>query len=134
LWCLAEGALAIEMAPGARDPQMSYLLLPPVWVGEGGVIVDAPRSIGLSTTRKSLMLHLPAHRFFAIAQDEPLIWRWVAKVQKQNFERAMRMVDALMNRSSEARIAAVLMQLGGRLGQDALAPRVLDITQGTDPG
>lgn len=122
------------MAPGARDPQMSYLLLPPVWVGEGGVIVDAPRSIGLSTTRKSLMLHLPAHRFFAIAQDEPLIWRWVAKVQKQNFERAMRMVDALMNRSSEARIAAVLMQLGGRLGQDALAPRVLDITQGTDPG
>lgn len=39
------------------------------------------------------------------------------------------MVDALMNRSSEARVAAVLMQLGGRLGQDAKTPRVLDITQ-----
>lgn len=129
LWCLAEGALALEMAPGTRDPQMSYLLLPPVWVGEGGVIADAPRSVGLSTTRRSVMLHLPAYRFFTIAEDEPLIWRWVAKVQKQNFERAMRMVDALMNRSSEARVAAVLMQLGGRLGQDALAPRVLDITQ-----
>lgn len=129
MWCLAEGALAVELAPGMRDPQMGYLLLPPVWVGEGGLIVDAPRSVGLSTTRRSVLLHLSAHRFFGIARDEPLIWRWVAKVQKQNFERAMRMVDALMARSSEARIAAVLMQLGGRLGQEAHAPRVLDLTQ-----
>ena len=74
-------------------------------------------------------LHLPAHRFAAIAQEEPLIWRWVAKVQKQNFERAMRMVDALMIRSSEARVSAVLLQLGGWIGPRADTPRILDITQ-----
>lgn len=129
LWCLVEGSLSVEMAPGAREPQMSYLLLAPVWVGEGGVIVETPRTIGLSTTCKSVLLHLPMRRFFDIAQAEPLIWRWVAKVQKHNFERAIRMTDALMVRSSEARVAAVLMQLGGRIGPDADMPRVLDLTQ-----
>jgi CRP/FNR family transcriptional regulator, cyclic AMP receptor protein len=129
LWCLAGGALAVELAPGSRDPQVSYFLLPPVWVGEGGVIANAPRSIGLSTTRRSDLLHLPAHRFVAIAKEEPLIWRWVAKVQKQNFERAMRMVDALMVRRSEARVSAVLLQLGGWTGPRADEPRILDITQ-----
>jgi CRP-like cAMP-binding protein len=39
------------------------------------------------------------------------------------------MVDALMVRNSEARVAAVLLQLGGRLGSEADAPRVLDLTQ-----
>jgi CRP-like cAMP-binding protein len=129
MWCLSEGALSVEMAPGVRDPQMSYLLLPPVWVGEGGIIVDAPRSVGLSTTRRSVLLHLPSQRFFDIAKDEPTIWRWVAKVQKLNFERSLRMTDALMVRSSEARVSAVLLQLGGRLGAQADTPRVLDITQ-----
>lgn len=129
MWCLATGALSVEMAPGTRDPQMSYLLLPPVWVGEGGVIVDAPRSIGLCTTRRSVLLHLPAQRFFDIAMDQPMIWRWVAKVQKMNFERAIRLTDALMIRNSEARVTAVLLQLGGRLGPEADMPRVLDITQ-----
>jgi CRP-like cAMP-binding protein len=129
MWGLAEGALSVEFAPGTRDPQMGYLLLPPVWAGEGGVVSGVRRMVGLSTTRRSVLLHLPAQHFASIARDEPLIWRWVSKVQRENFERALGMVDALMVRSSEARVAAVLLQLGGRLGSEANAPRVLDITQ-----
>jgi len=129
MWFLAEGALSVEMAPGSRNPQMSYLVLPPVWVGEGSIIASAPRLIGLSTTRRSVLLNLTARGFLGIARDEPLVWRWVAKIQKQNFERAMGLADALMVRSSEARVEAVLRQLGGHLGHDANAPRVLDITQ-----
>jgi CRP-like cAMP-binding protein len=128
MWGLVEGSLSVEMAPGTRDPQMSYLLLSPVWVGEGGVIVGTPRSIGLSTTRRSVLLHLPMQRFAEIAKDDPLVWRWVARVQKQNFERSIGLTDALMVRSSEARVSAVLMHLGGRLGPLADTPRVLDIT------
>jgi CRP-like cAMP-binding protein len=129
MWGLAEGALAVEFAPGTRDPQMGYLLLPPVWAGEGGVVTGARRMVGLSTTRKSVLLHLPAQHFASIARDEPLIWRWVSREQNKNFERALGMVDALMVRNSEARVAAVLLLLGGRLGSQANAPRVLDITQ-----
>lgn len=129
MWCLVKGALSVEMAPGMRDPQMGYLLLPPVWVGEGGIIADVPRSVGLSTTRRSVLLHLPVQRFFEIAKEDPLIWRWVAKVQKENFERSIRMTDALMVRSSDARIVAVLVQLGGLRRHYADPPRVLDITQ-----
>ncbi|MEQ8696966.1 MAG: helix-turn-helix domain-containing protein [Bauldia litoralis] len=69
------------------------------------------------------------HQFVSISRDEPLIWQWVAKVQNNNFGRALGMVDALMVRNSGARVAAVLSQLGGRLGHHADAPRVLDITQ-----
>ena len=129
MWCLVEGALSVEFAPGIRDPQMGYFLLPPVWVGEGGVVSAVPRMVGLTTTRRSVLLHLPMHKFVSISRDKSLIWRWVAKEQNLNFARALGMVDALMIRSSEARIAAVLMQLGGRLGQHAYMPRVLDITQ-----
>ncbi len=129
MWCLVEGALSVEFAFGMREPQTSYILLPPAWVGEGGVITGAQRMVGLSTTRRSLLLHLPMHQFFSIARDEPLIWQWVAKEQNQNIARAMGMVDALMVRSSEARVKAVLAQLGGRAGNQANAPRVLDATQ-----
>ncbi len=129
MWCLAEGALSVEFAPGMRDPQVSYLILPPAWVGEGSIVVDTPRLVGLSTTRRSTLLHLPKDRFFGIARDEPLIWKWLTKMQKLNFERAIGMVDALMVRNSEARVLAVLRQLGGRLGHHANAPRTLDITQ-----
>jgi CRP-like cAMP-binding protein len=129
MWCLAEGALSVEFAPGVRDLQTSYLLLPPIWVGEGGVITGNPRSVGFSTTRRSILLHLPLPRFFAIAKDDPTIWRWVAKVQKLNFERAIRMTDALMVRGSEARVTTVLLQLGGQIGPDADRPRELDLTQ-----
>jgi len=130
MWCLAEGALSVELAPGVRDPQMSYLLLPPAWVGEG-TIVDrtSSRLVGLSTTRRSTLLLLPLNNFFHISQDEPQIWRWLARVQKLNFERAIGMVDALMVRRSKARVVAVLTQLGGRLGHHTNAPRTLDITQ-----
>ena len=129
MWGLAEGALAVEFAPGTREPQKGYLLLPPVWAGEGGVVSGVRRMVGLSTTRRSVLLHLPAQHFASIARDEPLIWRWVSREQNKNFERALGMVDALMVRNSEARVAAVLLLLGGRLGSQANAPRVLDITQ-----
>ncbi len=129
MWGLAEGALSVEFAPGTRDPNMGYILLPPVWVAEGGVVSGIRRMVGLSTTRRSVLLHLPLHQFVSISRDEPLIWQWVAKVQNNNFGRALGMVDALMVRNSGARVAAVLSQLGGRLGHHADAPRVLDITQ-----
>lgn len=129
MWCLAEGALSVEFAPGTRDLQMSYLLLPPVWVGEGGVIMGHRRSVGFSTTRRSILLHLPLPRFFAIASSEPKIWHWVAKVQHLNFARALRMTDALMVRTTEVRVTNVLLQLGGQIGAHADRPRVLDITQ-----
>ncbi len=129
MWGLAEGALSVEFAPGTRDPQMGYILLPPVWVGEGGVISGVRRMVGFSTTRRSILLHLPIHQFVNISRDEPLIWRWVSKAQNRNFERTLGMVDALMVRNSDARVAAVLSKLGGRLGIHADAPRVLDVTQ-----
>jgi CRP-like cAMP-binding protein len=129
MWGLKEGALAVEFAPGRRDPQLSYLLLPPLWLGEGSIIANIPRLIGVSTTRRSVLLHLPAQRFLDIASEEPLLWRWAASVSRENFERAMRMTDALMVRNSEARIVAVLVQLGGRLGKHANAPRALDVSQ-----
>jgi CRP/FNR family cyclic AMP-dependent transcriptional regulator len=129
MWCLVDGSLSVEFAFGMRDPQIGYLLLAPVWAGEGGVIAGAPRIVGLATTRRSVLAHLPMHQFVSLAHDEPLIWRWVANEQRLNIERSMGMVDALMVRSSEARIAAVLRQLGGCLGPRASAPRVLDLTQ-----
>jgi CRP/FNR family cyclic AMP-dependent transcriptional regulator len=129
MWCLVEGSLSVEFAFGMRDPQIGYILLSPVWAGEGGVISGVPRIVGLATTRRSVLLHLPLHQFVGIAHDEPLIWRWVATEQRLNVERSMGMVDALMVRSSEARIVAVLRQLGGCLGPRASAPRVLDLNQ-----
>ncbi|MEQ8696965.1 MAG: hypothetical protein RLT05_10455, partial [Bauldia litoralis] len=51
MWGLAEGALSVEFAPGTRDPNMGYILLPPVWVAEGGVVSGIRRMVGLSTTR-----------------------------------------------------------------------------------
>jgi CRP/FNR family transcriptional regulator, cyclic AMP receptor protein len=129
MWGLAAGSLSVEFTTGMRDPQMGYSLLPPAWVGEGGVVAGRRRLVGLSTTRRSLLLHLPVKQFASIAQEDPLIWRWVAQEQNRNFERSLGMTDALMVRSSEARVAAVLRQLGGRLGTQTEAPRVLDITQ-----
>ena len=68
MWGLAAGALSVEFAPGTRVPQMGYFLLPPVWVGEGGVVSGVQRMVGLSTTRRSVLLHLPVHQFASISR------------------------------------------------------------------
>ena len=129
MWELAAGSLSVEFATGLREQQIGFCLIPPVWVGKGGIVTGGRRMVGLSTTRRSVLLHLPMHQFASIAQDDPLIWRWVSREQNRNFERCLRMTDALMVRTSAARIVAVLRQLGGRLGDRADAPRILDITQ-----
>ncbi len=67
--------------------------------------------------------------FYKIAHDEPVIWKRVAQIHNLNFERALRMTDALMVRTSEARVAAILLQLGRYIFDNIDVPRDLDITQ-----
>ena len=57
---------------GLRDPQIGYSLLSSVRAGEGGVI-SGTHMVGLATTRRSILLHLPMHKFGGIADDELLI-------------------------------------------------------------
>jgi CRP-like cAMP-binding protein len=108
LWGLAEGAVAVEMAPGSRTPQKSFILQPPLWIGAGSLLSGRPRAVGLTTTRRSTVLLLPALRFRSLAEAHPELWRWVAIMEHGTSLIALAMADALMTREASDRVLAVL--------------------------
>ena len=131
LWGIADGALALEVAPGRGAPEASFLLHAGAWCGEGGVIAGIPRIVGLKTTRRSVLLHMPHRRFFEIAREIPDAWRWVAGLSLGNTQRAIALADALMIRDSATRSATVIACLTGARGPGPVAPPPieLDLTQ-----
>jgi CRP-like cAMP-binding protein len=108
LWGLADGALSVEIAPGTRSPQKSFILQPPLRIGAGSLLSSTQRVVGLTTTRASKVVNLPASRFRSLAAAQPEIWKWVAETEHKNALIALAMADALMTRGSKNRVLAVL--------------------------
>lgn len=130
LYGLIEGGIAIEIQPDGRVPHIGTFARPGFWIGEVSVLARRPRVIGVRSTRKSLIAHLPLVQWDAIVQREPEAWRWFAFLILRNELLAVGIAAALMIRDSTARVAAMLLILtGDGTGAETEAAQSIEVSQ-----
>ena len=113
LFGLASGGIALEIAPGARSPYIAHFMRPGMWFGAAALLTGQPRRVGITATRSSVVLHLHATDFLAIASHEPEAWRWLSLILLLNNELAISVCDDLMIRDPKERATAILLRLAG---------------------
>jgi CRP-like cAMP-binding protein len=132
LFGLASGGIALEIAPGARSPYIAHFMRPGMWLGAAALLTGQPRRVGITATRSSVVLHLQASDFLAIASHQPEAWRWLSLILLLNNELAISVCDDLMIRDPKERATAILLRLAGCHADATEAPdnpAELDLTQ-----
>ncbi len=130
LFGLASGGIALEIAPGARSPYIAHFMRPGIWFGTAALLTGQPRRVGITATRSSVVLHLQASDFLAIASHQPEAWRWLSLILLLNNELAISVCDDLMIRDPKERATAILLRLSGchSGAPEADNPTELDLT------
>lgn len=107
---IADGALAISIAPGESGPHLTHLGREGTWIGEGPFLTGQPRRIELTAATDCHLMYLPLHVMERIAADDPEAIRRFARIAMRNLDMALQVISDLMIAQPDRRIAAVLVR------------------------
>ncbi len=111
LWGVVDGGLHVILTQGIIAPRAGVFASTGFWTGEGSLLAREPRSIGLRTTRKSQMVHLPGRAFLSIAAEQPEAWRWLGLLTFFHMVGALGLREDLCLRDPGARVVASLCRM-----------------------
>ncbi|ABE39745.1 Crp/Fnr family transcriptional regulator [Rhodopseudomonas pseudopalustris] len=112
LYGLVKGALGIAIAPRENGPYTGHLAMPGSWFGQISAFTRQPRRVGLTTTRPTVLLHLPLHGLDEIVRCDPAAWRLFGLITIEHLDLSMGSSNDLMIRDHFKRFVAVLLRLG----------------------
>jgi CRP/FNR family cyclic AMP-dependent transcriptional regulator len=131
LYGVISGALRFEIAPHERGPNITHIMSPGFWFGEGELFDGRPRIGSFIATRPSAYLHISQRAFMELAGEKPEAWRWIGLLASQHLFLALAIIDDASIRDPGARISALLLRLADV--RDKGQPRdpfpQIDITQ-----
>jgi CRP/FNR family cyclic AMP-dependent transcriptional regulator len=113
LWVVVQGGLSLEIAPYEHGPNFAHMLRPGFWFGEMECLTGGGRLYGLGATRASVCLHVPKRGVDKVLAVDPEGWRWIGQLCAGHLALAIGSMNDLMIRSSEVRLAAILLRLAG---------------------
>lgn len=115
IYGILEGSVAITIAPGHLGPQLAHLATPGAWFGEGAFLTGEPRRVGLEAASDCALFHVPLNAMERLAAADPANVRRFGQIAMLNIDIALQVIDDLLIRDSDRRIAAILLRsLGGR--------------------
>ena len=113
LWVVVKGAVEIEWPPEEAAPQLLYFGTPGFWFGEAPLIVGNARLVSVIASRPSTLATLPLSACYAILEDDPSAWRWIALMSVMTTELSTGFAADVLLRDPAKRTAAVLLRLAG---------------------
>jgi CRP/FNR family transcriptional regulator, cyclic AMP receptor protein len=113
LWVVVEGGLSLEIAPYEQGPNFAHVLRPGFWFGVMEGLTGGGRLYSHVATRPSVCLHVPKRGVDKVLAVDPEGWRWIGQLCAGHLALAIGAMNDLMIRSSEARLAAILLRLAG---------------------
>jgi CRP-like cAMP-binding protein len=113
LWAVVGGGLSLEIAPYEHGPNFAHMLRPGFWFGVMECLTGGGRLYSHVATRPSVCLHVPKRGVDKVLATDPEGWRWVGQLCAGHLALAVGSINDLMIRSSEARLAAILLRLAG---------------------
>jgi CRP-like cAMP-binding protein len=113
LWAVVGGGLSLEIAPYEHGPNFAHMLRPGFWFGVMECLTGGGRLYSHVATRASVCLHVPKRGVDKVLAADPEGWRWIGQLCAGHLALAVGSMNDLMIRSSQPRLAAILLRLAG---------------------
>jgi CRP/FNR family transcriptional regulator, cyclic AMP receptor protein len=111
IYGMISGGVRLAAAAGEIGPFITHYFRAGSWLGEGPIITDGPRMIGLNAAKETELLHVPLPSLRELLNREPAYWRWFALLAFEHERTAVSAVADLMLRDHVKRFVAVLLRL-----------------------
>lgn len=108
IYGLVSGTLKVGTAAADTATRFLQFGMPGAWAGEGCFLTGEPRRAEMRTVTPCILLHLPLGAMQQMAARDPDAIRRFAAITIGHFDVMARIIDDLLIRDADRRIAAVL--------------------------
>lgn len=127
IYGMISGGVRLAAATGELGPFITHYFRPGSWLGEGPIITDGPRMIGLNAAKQTELLHVPLASLRELLKQEPAFWRWFALLAFEHERTAVSAVADLMIRDHVKRLVAVLLRLADARTQSPEGGQTIEV-------
>jgi CRP-like cAMP-binding protein len=111
LYGVVSGGVGVHLPAETGEMLLAHVLRSGAWFGYGPLVRGQMRRLSFSLMEPSLLFHLPLASAQEIAGRSPLHQRAVLSVSEYGMDIATRVVETLLIRKSDRRIAATLLRV-----------------------
>jgi CRP-like cAMP-binding protein len=125
LYGVVRGGVGIHLPADTGETVLAHVARCGVWFGYGPLVRGRRRSLSFSLVEPSLLFHVPLSSARDIGRRSPEHQRAVLSVSEYGMDAAARVIETLLIRNTDRRIAATLLRVapvpdGAETGADIL--------------
>lgn len=116
LFGLAEGQLDFAVAINCDEAVVVHRAPPGFWIGDSGLLAEAPRSIAVTAASDCLVLRVQVAAVRRLLAEHPEYWVCFAKLAHQNATLAINILAEVLSLPPRARFARMLLRMAAADG------------------
>lgn len=128
LYGVVSGGVGVHLPTETGETYLAHIVRTGTWFGYGPFVRGRRRSMSFSLIEPSLLFHLPLATAQEIAARSPVHQRAVLSVSEYGMDVATRVIETLLIRNTDRRVAATLLRIAP-LPETERAPCEIQITQ-----
>ncbi len=105
------GGVGIHLPSDAGETVLAHVARCGVWFGYGPLVRGRERTLSFSLIEPSLLIHLPLAHAQEIGASSPAHQRAILSVTEYGMDTAVRVIETLLIRQPDRRIAATLLRV-----------------------
>lgn len=113
LWAVADGQVRVHVATNEMQSVLGHIHTPGSWFGEVEFVLSQPAYVEMVAAGDTLLYRVDGNAFRRLAAMHPELWESVARLASLNLWMATAAANDLALRTSQKRIAAVILRLSG---------------------
>lgn len=111
MYGVVAGGVGIHLPTGGGEIVLAHIARCGVWFGYGPFVRGRRRTLSFSLTEPSWLMHLPLAGIQEIASRSPMHQRALLSVSEYGTDIAAKVIETLLIRNSDRRIAATLLRI-----------------------
>jgi CRP-like cAMP-binding protein len=128
IYGVVSGGVGVHLPAETGETYLAHILRTGTWFGYGPLVRGRRRSLSFSLIEPSLLFHLPLSNAQEIAGRSPVHQRAILSVGEYGMDVATRVIETLLIRHSDRRIAATLLRVAP-LHEEEPGEREIQLTQ-----
>jgi CRP-like cAMP-binding protein len=128
LYGVVSGGIGVHLPTASGETLLAHILRTGTWFGYGPLVRARQRSLSFSVVEPSLLFHLPLASAQEIAGRSAIWQRALLSVSEYGMDVATRVIETLLIRNTNRRIAATLLRVAPA-GEEESAGCEIQLTQ-----